>query len=278
VLKKQPSNLDTLEEIERIYEELKDWGNAFSSRQKIARMAKGDHSHILAHHQTEMGKAFQEKGEVSRAKSCFKKAISINERCVDAYLHLGDLYIGKQEYKKAIAAWKKVVNVAPRFTFLAYRRLEGAYSKMRDLKPVEGFLKECVQLNSDAFTHLALARYLYNEQDYDRALSELENALKLDPSFLEARKFIGVILLEQGRKEEALAAYKDLIDQLNGPYPTFQCANCGLIPTDLEWQCPQCRKWDTITFMDSGIVEATLPQQIQKPLPETPKKNTEEES
>ena len=276
VLQKQPSNMETLQEIEKIYDEMKDWRNAFATRQKIARLVKGDHSHILAHHQTEIGKTYQVKGELSKAKSCFKMAISINEKCIDAYLHLGDHYFSKQEYKMAIDAWKKVVSIAPRLTFLAYRRLEGAYSRMKNLRPVEDFLKECAQLNPDAFTYMALARYLYNEQDYDGALRELESALSLNPSFWEARKFMGEILLAQEMKEEALFAYRDLIPHLNVPYLKFQCANCGFRPAELQWQCPQCRKWDTINFMDSTMVDSTSPQQLEKSLPELPRNNIEE--
>ena len=279
VLKKQSSSLVTLEELEKIYEEMKDWQKAFSIRQKIARLTKGDHRHILAHHQTELGKAFQEKGELSKAKSCYKKAISIYEGCVDAYLHLGDLFFSKQEYKKAVSTWKKVGEIEPRFTFLAYRRLEGAYSKMKNLKPVEEFLKESAQLNSDAFTHMALARYLYNEQDFQGALKELESALELDPSFWEARKFIGEILLEKGMKEEALAAYEKLIPHLNVPYLEFQCNNCGYRPSDLQWQCPQCKKWDTIDFIDSKKEASTTPhQQNQTTLPKLPEKMIKEDA
>jgi lipopolysaccharide biosynthesis regulator YciM len=263
VLREQPSNIETLEEVEKIYEELNDWPNAFSTRQKLARLVKGDHQHILAHHQTEIGKAYQAKGDLSTAITSYKKAISIDERCVDAYLHLGDLYFGKQEYNKAIATWKKVVGVVPKFTFLAYRRLEGAYAKMENLKPVEAFLKECSMLNPDAFTHLALALYLYNEKDYDGALGELRSALELDPSFWEARKFMGEILLEQERHDEALEAYRDLVPHLNVPYMKFQCNNCGFKPTELSWQCPQCKKWDTINFVGSGMEEASFTQNIE---------------
>ncbi|MGD2126419.1 MAG: tetratricopeptide repeat protein [Desulfobacteraceae bacterium] len=278
VLQKQPSNLETLDAVEKIYEEMKDWGNAFAIRQKIARLDKGHHKHILAHYQTEMGKLHQEKGELSKAKSCFQKAISIHEKCVDAYLHLGDLYFGKQEYRKAIATWKKVVKVAPQFTFLAYRRLEGAYANMKNLKPVEDFLKECAQSNSDAFTHMALARYLYNEQDYHGALRELDSALALDPSFWEARKFKGEILLAQGMQEEALAAYKDLIPHLNVPYLKFQCSNCGFRPPELHWQCPQCKRWDTVSLMESMALDSTSPvQQLQEPVTELSQESSEEE-
>ena len=159
-----------------------------------------------------------------------------------------------------MATWKKVVNVDPRFTFLAYRRLEGAYEKMQNLQPVEEFLKECAQLHSDAFTHMALARYLYNEQDYEGALKELERALELDPAFWEARKYEGEILLERDMKERALTAYQDLILHLDVPYLKFQCANCGFSSSELQWQCPQCKKWDTIDFVDSRKIDTAPPK------------------
>lgn len=277
VLEKRPSDLETLKEIEKIYEEMKDWENACRMRRKISKLAKGRHAHIIAHHQTEMGKALLEKGDPGKAKSCFKSALSADEGCVDAYLHLGDLHFERQEYRKAIAAWKKVVSVAPQFTFLAYRRLEGAYAKMQNIKPVGDFLRDCAQLNTDAFTHLALARYLYNERDYQGALRELDNALALDPAFWEARKFKGELLLGQGMKEEALAAYKELVGYLNVPYLKFQCTDCGYRPPDLCWQCPQCREWDTIGLMDSGTVESSHPPNSRIPVGDPSRRSPEED-
>lgn len=251
VARHNPSDVKTLKEIEKIYEELKDWENAYDTRQKIARLEKGDHEHILAHHLVETGKICQDKGDPGRAKSLFSKAASTDRRCVDAYLHLGDLYFAKQEYKKAISTWKKVVEITPQFTFLAYRRLEGAYSRMKDLEPVGNFLKECSRSNADAFTHMALARYLNNENDAEAALGEIEKALQLDPSFWEARRFKGEILLNQGRERDVINEYRDLIAHLNVPYLRFQCARCGFEPAELQWKCPQCNRWDTIGLIDS---------------------------
>jgi lipopolysaccharide biosynthesis regulator YciM len=271
VLKKEPKNLTALGEVEKIYEEMQDWENAFAVRQKISVLASGDHKHILAHHQTEIGKKYLEQGDTDNAGASFHEAISINKDCVDAYLHLGDLYFDRQDYKNAIKAWKMVVEIAPRFTFLAYRRIEMAYSKMQNLKPVEDFLKECAQFNSDAFTRLALARYMYNEKDYDGALKELESALQIDPAFWEARRFIGEILLSQGRTEDALKAYGELIAHLNVPYLEFRCSNCGFSPLDLQWQCPQCRKWDTINFINANIVDSSPQLDHQRQLTDVSK-------
>ncbi len=260
VIDKRPGDIETLKEIERIFEELKDWENAYRTRQRLSRLVKGEHRHILAHHLVEMGKAQQQKGATGKATSLFNKAISTHKECVDAYLHLGDLYFGKHEYKKAISIWKKVLNVAPQLTFLAYRRLEGAYSKMKDLKPVESFLKECSSGNPDSFTHMALARYLYNENDIKGALRQIQNALTLNPSSLEAKKFKGEILLNHGSETDALTGYREFLGSLDVPYLKFQCSQCGLQTDELQWQCPQCKRWDTICLIDStgGRSTATI--------------------
>jgi lipopolysaccharide biosynthesis regulator YciM len=270
LLQKEPSNVAALEEVETIYEDLRDWENAFQTRQRIARLVKGDHAHILAHHKTEEGKAWFGKGEVSKAKSAFKKAISIDSTCVDAYLHLGDLYRAKEDFKKAVATWKQIADVSPAFTFLAYRRLEGAYAGLRDPRPVEEFLRGCAKRNPDAFTHLALGRFLYSRKDVEGAVRELVRALELNPSFWEARTLLGGIYLDQGWKAEALDAYRDLIERLDVPSLEFQCSRCGYRPADLQWQCPQCGRWDTIGRTDAVEAGAAAEQPAEpvRALPE----------
>ena len=247
-----PTNIRILKEIEKIYEETKDWEHAYRIGQKISHLKKGDDKHILAHYLVEEGKVSYEKGDTVKAKSLFEKAIATHKECVDAYLHLGDLYFSKKEYKKAVSTWKMVAKVSPQLTFLAYRRLEGSYSKMKDLTLVEDFLKECAQLKPDAFTHMALSRYLFNGGDVDGALREIDRVLELEPAFWKARKFRGEILLNQNREQEALVDYRELIEHLDVPYLEFQCFRCGYRTNELLWQCPQCKRWDTISIIESA--------------------------
>jgi lipopolysaccharide biosynthesis regulator YciM len=247
VLENSPNNIEALEQIERIYEDLHDWENAFKTRQAIARLVKGEHRHILGHYQTELGKIKEKNGDIIGAEKSYKKALSVFDKCVDAYLHLGDLYLHRQEHHKALSTWKRVIDVAPQFTFLAYQRLEGAYASMENLKGVEEFLSESARKNSDGFTHLALAKYLYNKEETDSALDHLKQAIRLVPSFLDARKFMGEILLKEGRDGEALVVYRDFLATLDLPSLKFQCSNCGYRPDKLVWRCPQCLKWDTIS-------------------------------
>jgi len=257
VTHRDPANVETLKEIESIYQELKDWENAHKIRQKIVRLTKGDDKNILAHYLVEMGKVAQEKGELAKANSLYHKAILTYKQCTDAYLHLGDLYVAKEDYQSAISAWKNVAEVSPQFTFLAYGRLEGAYSKMKDIESVEAFLRECTKSNSDAFSRLALARYLYRKKDIDGALKEISDVLHLAPSFWEARRLRGEILLREGREKEALSEYGEIIEYMEIPCRNFQCERCGFEPSTLQWQCPQCKMWDTIHVIDSAVGPST---------------------
>ena len=84
-----------------------------------------------------------------------------------------------------------------------------------------------------------------------------------------------MILLDKGMKDEALAAYKELITHLNVPYLKFQCTHCGFRPTHLQWQCPQCKRWDTIGFIDAQEAEASTPYPLpQESLPKPNDKMT----
>ena len=123
---------------------------------------------------------------------------------------------------------------------------------MKNLEPVEVFLKECARLNPDAFTHMALARYLFNKNDMAGALKEINNALALNPGFWEARRFRGQMFLTGGAKEDILADYGEIIEGLNVPYLRFRCIQCGFEPNELLWQCPQCNRWDTIGLINDN--------------------------
>lgn len=266
VARKDPSNLENLKEIERIYEELKEWEKAYNIRQRIAKAIHEDQGHILAHHLVEAGKVYQQANDFNRAKSAYQKALDADKACVDAYLHLGDLYFEREDYKKAITIWKRIFEVAPEFLFLCYSRLEQACTRMENLKPIGDFLKQCVEKRPDAFGHMALARYYDAANDSEGALREIEKALEFNPSLWEARRFKGSILMREDKDEEALQEYVQLLELLTIPYLRFQCTECGFEPSELQWQCPQCKRWDSIKPVDT-LKKQTVAVQPASPEP-----------
>ena len=259
VVKMDPRHLDALEQLLELYEDTRDWEKAYQIQSRISKLRGTDDRNVLAHHQTELGKILAEKGLNAQAKKAFKKAISLDRKCCDAYLHFGDLFYSEGNYEKAVSTWKEMMEISPSFTYLAYPRLEEAYFKLDRFGCIEEILRENSRKNyNDIHTHLALANYLYKKSMVDEAIEELRIVLDLKPSHVQARQQLGKYLMEQGREMEAVAVYQALLNNFPFPEKNFRCSQCGYESKDLLWRCPQCRKWDTIT-------EKPLPGEGGKP-------------
>lgn len=240
-------HLDAHMQLLELYEDIRDWEKAYHSQLRISKLRKSDDSNILAHHQTELGKILEEQGQNAAAKKAFRKAVSLDNKCVDAYLHLGDLLFSEGNYRKAISTWKSVMVIAPRLTYLAYPRLEDAYFKLNQFGEIERILRENSKKNyNDIHTHLALAEYLYKKSMIDEAVGEMKIVLDLRPSHIRARQQLGKYLMEQGKESEAIGVYQELLKNFPFSEKNYQCSECGYESKELLWKCPQCRRWDAI--------------------------------
>lgn len=248
VIRIEKRHIEAHVQLVELYEDTGEWDKAYHTQTLLSKLRKSDDSHALAHHQAELGKVLSDKGVESQAKKAFAKAISLNRNCVDAYLHYGDLLFSEGAYAKAVVQWKKMMELAPNFTYLAYPRLEEAYFKLNQFDQMEVVLRENSKKNyHDIHTHLALAEYLYKKSMFAEAIGELKTVLELDPSHLGAGQKMGQYLVEQGRESEAVAVYQELFDKSLLPENYFQCCECGYDSRELLWRCPQCRSWDTIS-------------------------------
>ncbi|MBE9536593.1 MAG: tetratricopeptide repeat protein, partial [Proteobacteria bacterium] len=257
VVKIEKRHLEAHVQLVGLYEDTVEWEKAYHTQTLLSKIKKSDDSHVLAHHQVELGKILSANGMESQAKKAYTKAISLNRNCVDAYLHYGDLLFSEGAYPKAITQWKKMMELAPNFTYLAYPRLEDAYFKLNKFDQMEVVLRENSKKNyHDIHTHLALAEYLYKKSMFAEAIGELKTVLELDPSHLGAGRKMGQYLLEQGRESEAVAVYQDLFDKSPLPENYFQCRECGYDSRELHWRCPQCHSWDSISGKTVSLEKA----------------------
>jgi len=247
VVARDPKMLQAYIQLEELYEETKDWESAFKTQEKISKLRKSEDRNVMAHLMTELGKSQIARGDRKAARASFKKAISIDPRCVDAYLHFGDLYAQEGEDAKAVEMWKRVMEAAPSMTFLAYDRLEHAFFRMGHLSALEEFLrKRSMEGDADLFTRIFLAKHLRKKGELEEASRMLRNILEECPGSKGARQELIQVLLAQGDRDGALEQYERLLDSLTVVDRHFQCRMCGYRSTQFLWKCPQCLKWDTM--------------------------------
>ena len=191
---------------------------------------------------------------IDLAQNSATAAISKNPKNYLNYLNLGNIYSSlsmlqvENSYENAVAAYEKSLELNPSNPLIVLSRASLEFSAgnndsarefinkslemksnytdalflLSDIESSEGNLNEAIKqaesaakispYNSDVFFRLGLLRY--NNSDYKGAVSAFEQAVILDPSYLNARYLLALSYQKVGRGDEALTQFKILSNVL----------------------------------------------------------------
>ena len=111
----------------------------------------------------------------------------------------------------------EAISLDPHFaaarSFLAYSHFTGSHQAFEEPQQAlalarDGALRALAIDGKDPIAHLALGRVLASSGDYAAAVSELETAVVLNPSFSLAHYTLASILFLSGHHEQALASFE----------------------------------------------------------------------
>lgn len=246
VLAKDSGHVDALAQLVSLYEEMRDWAKAYDTLRKMDKVTGNDSRLVLAHYKTEQGKELAAAGKLDAAEQAMSQAINVHKKCIDAYLHLGDLELARGRNRKAINLWRKAAGLAPLHAHLVVDRMDRAEDTL-GAKAVNSFFNEIDAGSAEVTTLLSLARSRHGHEDDQRALELLNTAIEKDPGCMEAHQLKGDILLASGDQSGCQEAYVELLAQIHGFRTQYQCGHCGFISQQLAWKCQRCHNWDTMT-------------------------------
>ena len=245
VIRRNPQKKEAYLELANVYQVLKDWAAAYTVIQRLDKITGEDHSIVLAHFQTEIGKKLQMEDK-RRAEDAFKKAIKINKKCIDAYLHLGDLYFEQKNIKKALSIWEEVIKISPEYSFLVYSRLGKIISEIKEERVFRKFIQNLEKKRErDFYSSLFISKYYLGGKNLEKAEAFVNEVLQKAPTSVGARQLLSQIFLEKGEVQKAISLLTQISQNLL-PQKSYQCSQCGYEATKLSWWCPQCQRWDTI--------------------------------
>ena len=204
VIRRAPKRLDAYKELESLCEATRDWQRAYELQKEIGKLSNTNEQPILAHLQTEQAKGEMKKGNLDSAKGHLKKALTLDFNCVDARLHLGELYWLKNRRRKALSIWKKLVQNNSQWAHLVLSRLEESDGESGDEARLMDFLESIAREDLKPRAKLALARCFLRRNRKEQAILALRGALELDPHLQEARRLLGEALLEDDDQDDAL--------------------------------------------------------------------------
>jgi lipopolysaccharide biosynthesis regulator YciM len=266
VLRLDPKNRHALIQLEKLHEEQHQWAEAYDIRQQLSEIdAAGPlrtrDNAILAFLEHELGAEASKAGDRAEAARRFAAAIERDQAAAPAYLSLGDVKLHDGDVAGAIAAWEDLIEASPDRAYLAFDRLQAAYTTQGTPQRFPDLCRRLIAANSqDWRARLALARHRSAAGDAGTALELLFEALSHNPHALLIHQEIWQALSALGRNPQLIERYLGLTRDAVFYVDPHVCVRCRYRSTELLWQCPQCHEWNT--FIEERIAPAKDDQQL----------------
>ncbi len=259
VLRLDPQNHYALINLEKLHEEQHQWQEAWEIRQRLTRLGTPPEAErneeILAFLENERGLDALKRMDYRGAARSFEAAIDLHKEAVPAYLNLGDTYFFQGQAAKAVEVWEQVTTVAPDRAFLVFERLESAYPKLGTPARFAELCRRLIAANSQDWRgRLALAGYLAAHGQPRDAIDLLFEAIVHNPHALSVHEAIWRTLLQLDLERGLVERYVELTGQSVFYLDPHVCLRCRYRSTELLWQCPHCREWNT--FVEDRMAPA----------------------
>jgi lipopolysaccharide biosynthesis regulator YciM len=259
VLRLDPSNQYALLNLEKLYAEQHQWEQAYEARQRLTALVPEEGQQrsraILAFLENERGLQAMRAGRAGDAATRFAAATELDPNALPAYLNLGDIHRDQGQTAQAITAWERLVELSPDRAYLAFDRLERAYT---ELGAPDRFPELCRRLIAgnpqDWRARLALARHRAAEERQTEAVEPLFEALVNNPHGLAIHEAIWRTLSALDLPRALVLRYIDLAADAVFYLDPHVCVRCRYRSTELLWQCPQCHEWNS--FVEERISPA----------------------
>jgi len=141
-----------------------------------------------------------------------------------AYNNLGEAYLRKGDYEKAISNYNQALRINPDYdkVYYFYDNRGTAYLMKGDYEKAIADYHRALRINpndSNAYHNRGTA-YL-NKGDFEGAISDFNKALEINPGNAETYFYKALACEEIGRLQEALESYKGFIENVPPKYGTY---------------------------------------------------------
>lgn|SRR5574344_553464 len=229
-----------------VYEKEQDFVKAIEIANTYSEALEKSANKQLSQYYCEVAKHALLDGNKDNALSNLNKAVSCYEKSVRARLELADLYIAKSMFTEAYKLVKEVSVIEPTSGIVCLEKLKKCFPNIAD--PNYRFaLEDLVHRTNSAEVMCELVRTV--EQVSGTADAEAlllsftknKSNLKLFSQLLELKSHSA-----DANSNESILQIKSLLDAQISLNNRYACPNCGFESKMMFWQCPSCRKWESL--------------------------------
>ena len=224
-----PKNANARRLLYEVYEDSRDWENALAWHKRFAKKDE----HRLAHIYTEIGKDRLRENDLDQAKKSFEKALKVDANCIDAHIHLGDVYFQYGILENAYKQWETASEIKPEFANIAL-------NKINDIETLKSVIKRLlIEFPDNIYILYFCANQLFDMEEKKKALSLYKKLIKMNvKSYSILERFI------ESEKDNLPDFIYSFIKNDNAKHIKYTCTSCGYSTHAPFFMCPKCRQWD----------------------------------
>jgi len=146
-----------------------------------------------------------------KAIDAYQYAITIDEKFDYAYRNMGDAYIRLRKFKEAIDALEKVLELSKPEDVI-FEAIGHCYDRLHNYAQARFYYRKASHMNSEeSKIFYKIACTYYNEGQWESAIKQLDNALKIHRLQPEYNLLMGECKMQVGAFKEAIQYFSNVV-------------------------------------------------------------------
>lgn len=227
-----------------IYEQEKDWQQAVVHCDRLERMTGQIRRTEAAQYCCELARSAFDNEQPNTALNHLREALRRNSACTRANLLLASLSMADGDDRAALSALYTIEQQNIQYLHEALAPLTECHDRLDTAQDFLDWLHAAYQHYGFSWLAIHLAQCLARQQGTTAALAFMTRTLEDQPSFTGLRTWLELHCRDQPQSDRAILfqASRRLLDGS----ARYRCTQCGFTSKTLHWQCPSCKRWETV--------------------------------
>lgn len=227
-----------------IYVQEKDWEQAVAHCDRLERMTGQILRTEAAQYCCELARTACDHHQPDQALVHLREALRRNPACARANLMLASLAMARGDDHAALQALYAIEHQNIQYLHEALAPLTQCHDRTATSRDFLDWLQAAHERYGFSWLAIHLAQYLAREQGTAAALAFMSRTLENHPSFMGLRTWLDLHCREQLQPDLEIL-FQASRRLLNGS-AQYRCTQCGFTSKTLHWQCPSCKRWETV--------------------------------
>lgn len=230
-----------------VYQQEKEWNQAIAIAKRLARAGGDSTDEMIAHFLCEQAEEEIGEGNTEQANSLLKQALANDPSSVRANILRGHIAREAGDCNKAITYWKKIESQDRRYLPEVLDSLSDCYKESGNQEGWLDLLKQALKIDRAIPIMLKLAEEIELQQGSSAAREFVVEELRQQPSLHGLSRMIHLSAIQaSGQAKADLDALQGMIERVLKARMTYVCEHCGFRGKGMHWQCPGCKRWNTV--------------------------------